>query len=134
MSVRFINCDLEIEGPQSVDHLFKDLLDTGVHALSYLEVERNYFANFEISFYNDSDPNSIIAEFCDVIERFGDDARATWKQAHRRTFDLGYESDGACRLFRSELKADTVRRAAALDAAIVVTIYHRDHALEGCAD
>ena len=45
--------------------------------------------------------------------------------AFYRKFHLGYECDTALGFFRSELKADTVRRAAATRASIAVTIYSR---------
>ena len=122
MAVRFTNCDLDIESPQSLEHILDDFLGTGVHSLFYQKIECGYFANFELahSYY---DPNSIIAEFCDIIERFQDAARATWTGAYCRTFDLGYESDSFLGCFRSEIKTETVSRAAALGASIVVTIY-----------
>ena len=125
MAVRFINCDLEVEGPRSLEHILAHFLGTKIHNLSYLKTERGCFANFELSFYNYSDPNSIIVGFCDVIENLRDDARATWNDAYCRKLDLGYESDIALGFVRSELKAETVRRAAALGASIVVTIYTR---------
>ena len=122
MAVRFLNCDLEIESPQSLEHILADFLWTEVHSLFYQKIECGYFATFELA-HSYADPNSIIAEFCDRIERFQDDARATWTGAYCRTFDLGYESDSFLGCFRSELKTETVSRAAALGASIVVTIY-----------
>ncbi len=92
---------------------------------AYFKTERGYFAGFELSTYQSYEPNSIIAGFCDVIEQLRDEARATWMAAFSRKFDLGYECDSSLGFFRSELKADTVRRAAALRASIAVSIYTR---------
>ena len=122
MAVRFINCDLEIESPRSLEYVLADLLGP-IHALSYLKTERGYFAGFELSIFQAYEPNSIIAGFCDVIEQLRDEARATWMAAFSRKFDLGYECDSSPGFFRSELKADTVRRAAALGTSIAVSIY-----------
>ena len=126
MAVRFINCDLEIESRRSLEYVLAGLLGPGpVHALSYFGTERGYFAGFELDIYQSYEPNSIIARFCDVIEQLRDEARATWMDAFYRKFHLGYECDTALGFFRSELKADTVRRAAATRASIAVTIYSR---------
>ena len=122
MAVRFINCDLEIEGPRSLEYLLADLSGS-VKCLGYRKTERGCFAGFELPIYQSYEPNSIIARFCDVIERLCDNARGTWKDAFYRKFDLGYECDSHVAFLRSEIRADTVRRAAALGASIAVTIY-----------
>jgi len=124
MAVRFINCDLEIEGPRSLEHILVDFAFTKVRCLGYLKSPRGYLANFEISLIQ-SDPDSIISEFCDIIERCSRNANSAWAAAVSRKFDLGYECDSSLGFFRSELKADTVRRAAALGASIAVSIYTR---------
>ena len=122
MAVRFINCDLEVESPRSLEHLLVDFSFTEVHCLGYQKTARGCLANFEISHFQ-SDPDSIISEFCDIIERCSGAANSAWSDAFCRKFDLGYECDSSLGFFRSDLKADTVRRAAALGASIVVTIY-----------
>ena len=127
MAVRFINCDLEVEGPRSLEYLLADLSGS-VECLGYRKTERGCFAGFELPIYQSYEPNSIIVGFCDVIERLRDNARATWRDAFYRKFDLGYECDSNLGFFRSEIRADTVRRAAALGASIVVTIYTRHFA------
>ena len=122
MAVQFLNVDLEIESPRPLCHVFTDFSYAEIHCLNYFETDRGHFANFEISSVR-GDPNSIMADFCDAIEDFRDDARSVWTGAHRRTFDLGYESDASTGSTRSDLKADTLRRAAALGASVVITIY-----------
>ena len=131
MAVRFINCDLEIESPRSLEFLLADLSGS-VDCLGYLKTERGYFAGFELPVYQSYEPNSIIAGFCDAIERLRDTARATWTGAFYRKFDLGYECDSHIGFLRSELRAETVRRAAAMGASIAVTIYTRHVRRPGC--
>ena len=63
MAVRFINCDLEIESPRSLEYVLADFLGT-VENLSYLKTERGYFAGFELSTHNSYEPNSIIVTRC----------------------------------------------------------------------
>ena len=124
MAVRFINCDLEIESQRSLEYLLADLSGS-VTCLGYLKTERGCFAGFELPVYQSYEPNSIIAGFCDVIERLRNNALATWTDAFYRKFDVGYECDSHLGFLRSELRPDTVRRAAAVGASIAVTIYIR---------
>ena len=51
-------------------------------------------------------------------------ALVSWKQAHRRTFDIGVRAGGPGRAFEEvKLTADTLRRIAAVGAQIQVTVY-----------
>ena len=122
MAVEYLNVDLEIESPRSLSHILQEFSESGIDCLGYFETGRGHFANFEVTALP-SDPNSIVSEFCDAIEGFREDAAATWSSAHRRTFDVGFDSDGSAGCSRFEIKADTVRRAAALGASLGVTIY-----------
>ena len=122
MAVRYLNVDLEIEGPRPLCHILQEFSASDIGCLGCFETERGHFANFEVTALP-SDPNSIVSEFCDAIEGFPEDAAATWAGAHRKTFDMGFDSDGSAGCSRFELKADTVRRAAALGASLGITIY-----------
>jgi hypothetical protein len=58
------------------------------------------------------------------IGRLRGDARLCWKQAHRRTFDIGVQAGGPGRPFEEvRLTAETLRRIAAAGAHIQVTVY-----------
>ena len=122
MAVAYLNVDLEIEGPRPLCHILQEFSESDICCLGCFETGRGHFANFEVTALP-SDPNSIISEFCDAIETFREDAGATWAAAHRKTFDVGYDSDGSAGCSRFELKADTIRRAAALGASVVITIH-----------
>lgn len=122
MAVQYLNVDLEIEGPGQLTHILQEFSESGIGCLGCFETKRGHFANFEVTALP-SDPNSIVAEFCDAIESFREDAGATWAGAHRRTFDVGFDSDGSTGCSRFELKADAVRRAAELGASLGITIY-----------
>ena len=134
MAVRFINWDLEIESPRSLEYLLADLSGS-VACLGYLKTERGCFAGFELPVYQSYEP--------DTIERLRNNALATWTGAFcrkfhlRKTFNLGYEIDtaksyhlaggkqpaGAIECFRSELRSETVARIARLRASVLVSIY-----------
>ncbi|MCY4376689.1 MAG: hypothetical protein OXC31_23295 [Spirochaetaceae bacterium] len=122
MAVQYLNVDLEIEGPRPLGHILQEFSESGISCLGCFETRRGHFANFEVTALP-SDANSIVSEFCDAIEGFREDAEATWAGAHRRTFDMGLDSDGSAGCSRFELKADTVRRAAELGASLGITIY-----------
>ena len=51
-------------------------------------------------------------------------ALGSWKQAHRRTFDIGVRAGSAGRAFEEvQLSADTLRRIATVGGQIQVTVY-----------
>jgi hypothetical protein len=58
------------------------------------------------------------------IEQLRGDARQCWKNAHRRVFDIGVQAGGPGRAYEDvRLTAETLRRIAAADAQIQLTIY-----------
>jgi hypothetical protein len=58
------------------------------------------------------------------IEQLRGDARESWKDAHRRVFDIGVQAGASGRAFEDvRLKAETLRRIAAVGAEIQLTIY-----------
>ena len=124
MAVQYLNVDLEVEGPRPLCHILQEFSGWDIDCLGCFETEhRGHFANFEVTALP-SDPNSIVSEFCDAIEEFGDDAERTWAGARRRIFDVGFDSDGSAGCCRFELKTDTVRRVANLGASLGITIYN----------
>lgn len=63
-------------------------------------------------------------ELLQHIERLRGGARQCWKQAHRRTFDIGIRAGGPGRVFEEvQLTVETLRRIAAAGANIQVTVY-----------
>jgi hypothetical protein len=51
-------------------------------------------------------------------------ALVSWKQAHRRTFDVGVRAGGAGRAFEEvQLSADTLRDIATVGGQLQVTVY-----------
>lgn len=134
MAVRFINCDLEIESPRSLEAFSGE----EIVSFDYRESKRGFSVAFE---YNgagaSTDPDAQIDVFCNVIGNLEEHPRAIWDGAYRKTFNLGYEIDtakshrrdhgeqaaGGIECFRSELKPQTVDRIAKLGASVLVSIY-----------
>jgi hypothetical protein len=59
------------------------------------------------------------------IENLRGEARRCWRDAHRRVFDIGIHAGGTgSRAFEEvRLTADTMRRLAAVDAEVQITVY-----------
>ena len=131
MLPEFLNVDLEIESSESLD-VIAQVFGDRVHVLHngpYQEME--YLLALEIYAGNDDDPESIIAAFCDLIEGLSGKAKKAWLKAKSRRFDLGIESGTAVskERFRPlclDLSASILKRVAALDGEIVITVYPPD--------
>jgi hypothetical protein len=63
-------------------------------------------------------------ELLKYIRGLRGDARACWKQAHQRVFDIGIQAGGPGRAFEQvRLTSATLRDIAAVGATIQVTVY-----------
>lgn len=124
MAARFIGVQLEIESPRPLGHLFHAFSGAEVVSVDYRESARGFAAAFEHPGRGVSTgPDIQIADFCDMISDFGDDARSVWNGAYRRTFNVGYEIDDSSECFRSELAPETMERIARVGASVIVAIY-----------
>ena len=66
----------------------------------------------------------IINALCAVVEQLPANARRVWNAAHRKEFDLGYETRLVSqRANRFAVRPSTLRRMASLGASLAVTIY-----------
>lgn len=70
-------------------------------------------------------------ELLQHISRLRGAARQCWKQAHRRTFDIGVQAGGPGRRAFEDVRltADTLRRIAGAGAQIQVTVYPAEPAI-----
>ena len=124
MAARFIGVQLEVESPRPLGHLFHSFSGAEVVSVDYRESARGFAAAFEHAGRGVSTgPDIQIAELCDTILDFGDDARSVWTGAYRRTFNVGYEIDDSSECFRSELAPETMERIARVGASVIVAIY-----------
>ena len=127
MAARFIGVQLEVESPRPLGHLFHSFSGAEVVSVDYRESTRGFAAAFEHTGRGVStDPDIQIAYFCDTIMGFKDDAQSVWKDAYRRTFNVGYEIDDSSESFRSELAPETMERIARVGASVIVAIYPRE--------
>ena len=127
MAARFIGVQLEIESPRPLGHLLHSFSGTEVVSVDYHESTRGFAVAFEHAGSGMStDPDIQIADFCDKIMGFKDDARTVWHSAYRRTFNVGYEIDDSSESFRSELDPQTIERIARVGASVIVAIYPQE--------
>lgn len=127
MPLRFINVDLDIESKKPLGYLCLELSTSDIHHLHCGPTGRGYLARLECANGGDScEPDSIINQFCDAIERLDERASAEWQAANSRSFDLGYETTGLDQRWCSTLRHSTLFRVVSLGASIAFTAYPRD--------
>jgi hypothetical protein len=123
----FLNVDLEIESTESLALIAQELGDN-VYVLNQGPYRGSpHMLAVEIHAVCNHDPDSIMEAFLDLIENLSSKARAVWRKSTRRRFDLGIASGTTSKknfkVFTLELQPKTMKRAAALAAQIVVTVY-----------
>jgi hypothetical protein len=126
MPAIFLNVDLAIESPESLDHLCSGLVERGAFNLYNGEFDGGFLATFEVPDERSGrDPDSIITTLCNMLDGLDDRAKVTWDRAQRRTFDIGYETDDAAGSVYTDLKSDVLARVVAHHADIRLTVYSR---------
>jgi len=127
MLPEFLNVDLELESNQSLDIIAREFGDK-VHILHNGPLQKiPYLLALEVYAGDDTDPESIIEVFCDLIDGLRPKARAAWRKAAARRFDIGIESGTVDRsgfgALCLSLSPATLKRVAALDAEVIITVY-----------
>lgn len=125
MHVRYLNTDLEIESKNDLSQIVQEFGDDIV-VLHCGEVRGYQLASFEIP-ANTAGADETINHFCALVEGLTREAREVWEGCCSRVIDVGYESGTSPGNFRSEIRASTIQRVAAIGASIVITIYSLSH-------
>ena len=125
MDVRYLNTDLEIESKNDLSKIVQEFGED-VSVLHHGEMRGYQHASFEIA-GTTAGADETINYFCTLVEGLRNEAREIWDGCCSRVLDVGYESGISGPTFRSEIRASTVQRVAAIDASIVVTIYSLSH-------
>ena len=121
MEVQYLNTDLVIESHEDISRIVEEF--GGDVVLLYHGEMRGYrHASFEIA-GNSGDADMVINYFCSLVEELPEDVRRIWDGCCSRVLDVGYDSGTSPQNFRSQIRAATVRRVAAIGASIVITIY-----------
>ena len=119
--VRYLNVDLEIESKSDLSKIVEEFGED-VSVLYCGEMRGYQHASFEIP-GNTADADETINHFCLLVEELTEEAREVWQSCCSRVMDVGFESGTTPWNFRSEIRASTVQRVAAIGASIVITIY-----------
>ena len=121
MHVRYLNTDLEIESKNDLSTIVQEFGED-VSVLYCGEVRGYQHASFEVS-GNSASADETINCFCSLVEALPKEAREIWDGCCSRVLDVGYQSGTSPQNFRSEIRASTIQRVAAIGASIVITIY-----------
>lgn len=121
MDVKYLNADLEIESKSDLSKIVEEFGED-VIVLHCGEVRGYQLASFESSVYS-TDADDTINHFCLLVEELPKEGREIWDGCCSRVIDVGYESGTSPRNFRSEIRASTIQRLAAIGASIVITVY-----------
>ena len=121
MNIEYLNTDLEIESKSDLSRIVEEFGED-VLVLHHGEIRGYQHASFEIT-GDGADADSTITSFCTLIEQLPGDVRELWDECCLRIFDIGYESGATPPSFRSEIRAVTIQRVAAIGAGLVITIY-----------
>lgn len=123
METHYLNTDLLIESKSDLSRIVQEFGDD-VSVLYHGETRGYQHASFEVDRSGTSaGADEVINAFCDLVENLPEEAREIWDGCCSNVFDIGYESGPSPRSFRSELRAPTIRRVAAIGASVVITIY-----------
>lgn len=121
MKAEFLNVDLEVISKVDPTPLAKSLnKKAGVQYCGRLE--RDYLAAFG-SWCLTRSLERKLAAFCDLLEALPPPAAHIWKQASRRTFDIGVGSGNERPALALRITPATLARVTALGATIAVTVY-----------
>ena len=123
MDVRYLNTDLVIESKSDISKIVQEFGDD-VIVLYHGEMRGYQHASFEVECGGTTaGADEIINSFCFLVENLPKEVREIWEGCCSRVLDVGYESGTSPRNFRSEIRASTIQRVAAIGASIVITIY-----------
>jgi hypothetical protein len=123
MPTEFLNVDLDLESKKALDPLLSELGDK-VHVVYHgPSEEKTHLAALEVYEGDDDDPDSIINEFCKLLEKLSPRAKAVWENCSMRRFDIGFESGVSGHPLCIDLDPKTLKRVADLTASVGVTIY-----------
>ncbi|MBI3946577.1 MAG: hypothetical protein HY321_11705 [Armatimonadetes bacterium] len=121
MEPAYINTDLDLESAGDLSPIL-DEFGEEVFVLFHGSARGYDLATLEVAAM-DLSADGAVARFCHLVGNLSEESRGVWDACVSRTFDIGYESGESGARYRSELRPETVRQAAAVGAGILVTIY-----------
>ncbi len=125
MKPNFISVELEVASVASLAPL-AEALGKHIRVLNNAKFRRVHFTSFEVhSAIRKAQPSleRMLAELCDHLEALPSAADRAWKKARRRTFNIGIASGDTRPELVMVISPKTLRRVAARDASITITVY-----------
>ena len=123
--IKFLNVDLLLKSKQDLTPII-DNLGKKIFVLHNGKEKDHYYAYLEIM-GDRSAPNEVIKIFCDLIENLSENSKKIWDEADYRIFDIGYDSGRHENSFSSDLTELEIKRIAAINASMRITIYPIDN-------
>ena len=123
--IEFLNVDLLLKSKQDLTPII-DNLGKKIFVLHNGKENDHYYAYLEIM-GDRSEPNEVIKIFCDLIENLSVNSKKIWDEADYRIFDIGYDSGRHENSFSSDLTELEIKRIAAINASMRITIYPSDN-------
>jgi hypothetical protein len=117
----FLNLDVVLRSNTSFDALIAHLGERVV-VLSHHEHERQFTLVLELAEQID-DAQSCTQHFLSLIDALPDAAKKLWMACTSRTFSYGFDSGANHPALDTTISADLLRRIAAINADIEITVY-----------
>jgi hypothetical protein len=119
--VQYLNTDFDIQSANDLSRLIEEFGED-VDVLFHGEIKGYRAASFNLSepFLG---PDEAINSFCLFVEQLPAEVRRIWDGCVSRIIDIGFESDESLTNYRVEIRDSTIRRVAAINATIVITLY-----------
>ena len=127
----FLNVDLEIESRVDLASLATEL-EPAATTLYCGPIPGGYLLSLEAEdiddFVRTRSPDETIHQFCRLIEALSPTGNEMWREASRRTFDVGFDANAEHVAARFGLREDTLERIVRLRATLTVTVYRPESA------
>ena len=122
MNTTYLNTDLVIDSQKDVQTLLDELNDK-VHVLYHGPFNETHRAVLELTMDSSVSPEAVMNGFCTLIENLSPAARKVWDASYKRVMDIGIEAGDFPRPFMLELSSTVLRRVAALEGSLMITVY-----------
>lgn len=136
----FLNVDLEIKSSEDLQPLLDELTeDENTMILYHQGFENNTdHATLETMSPTEFDESSedydedktligstdiLINLFCNLIENLSVESRRVWDNCAEKQFDVGFASGNTEKVYHTEIRAETMKRCAAIGASVMITVY-----------
>jgi hypothetical protein len=123
MPAHFCNVDLDIESRFDLAPMEKEL-GRKVSVLAGGPVSPGCFLLRLETATHYQNPDDTIMAFCALLERLSPKAKRLWRSAHKKEFDIGYETARDKRASQFSLRTESLKRISHVGATLGATFYN----------